>query len=407
MTNYFNPIREMSEIKNQLSFPKKLGFLFGAGSSMALGLPGIISLTELVITKLKKEQQSQINHIEEELISEGIKKPTIEHILNKIRLIRQITNEMDSKSYVNIKGSDAKTLDREICKSIYSVLSEKENIAISPEESKSQYIERFFSWLNTNSRDYNKELFTLNYDMIFERSLENLQLPYFDGFVGAYEPFFCPESVEKSEMRENIPISWIRIWKLHGSLGWFWKKGTAVTSGKVVRLGTQSKMELDELVIYPSREKYESSRKQPFITYFDRLKNYLRDGEGIFIISGYSFGDEHINDVIFDGLRQNNRLHVIALMYDDPELIAIEKDIKQFLNISIFSPKHAIIGGKIGTWSIDPQEKIEKEQEISYFWDKEHDELIIGDFLKLIDFITDYKRDDSSLIPKVEVTHED
>jgi hypothetical protein len=407
MTNYFNPIREMSEIKNQLSFPKRLGFLFGAGSSMALGLPGIVKLTELVISNLTQEQQSQIILIEEELVSEGIKEPTIEHILNKIRLIRQITKEMDSKSYVNIKGSDAKTLDINICNNIYSALSDKENDAITTQGSNAQYTERFFSWLNTTSRDYNKELFTLNYDMIFERSLENLQLPYFDGFVGAYEPFFCPESVEQSEIRENIPVSWIRIWKLHGSLGWFWKKSTSVTGGKVVRLGSQSKMELDELVIYPSREKYESSRKQPFITYFDRLKHYLRDGEGIFIISGYSFGDEHINDVIFDGLRQNNMLHVIALMYDDSELIAIENDIKKFLNISIFSPKYAIIGGKLGSWKIDSQERIEKEHEISYYWDVKYDELIIGDFLKLIDFITDYKIDVSPSIPKVEVTHED
>ncbi|QJD85943.1 SIR2 family protein [Cohnella herbarum] len=216
--------------------------------------------------------------------------------------------------------------------------------------------------------------------------------------------FFCPESVEKVGVRESLPLSWIRVWKLHGSLGWFWKKGPSTTSGKVIRLGAQSKKDnLDELVIYPSREKYESSRKQPFITYFDRLKSYLRDGEGIFIISGYSFGDEHVNDVIFDGLRQNNRLHVIAFMYDNPELIALEQDLKQFLNISILSPNHAIIGGKLGDWKIDPQVKEDKKHEIVNFWDLDNDELKIGNFLNFIDFITDYKKVPS----KVEVTDED
>lgn len=32
-------------------------------------------------------------------------------------------------------------------------------------------------------------------------------------------------------------------------------------------------MPKNELLIYPSKEKYDLSRKQPFIAYFDRLKN--------------------------------------------------------------------------------------------------------------------------------------
>lgn len=226
--------------------------------------------------------------------------------------------------------------------------------------------------------------------MVFERSLENLKLPYFDGFVGAYEPFFCPESIEKLDLVESIPISWIKIWKMHGSLGWYWKKGNNVTGGKVVRLGVQVNEELDELVIYPSKEKYESSRKQPFITYFDRLKSYLRDGEGIFIISGYSFGDEHINDVIFDGLRQNNRLHVIVLLYSDTDLIKIKDEI-QFMNITVLSPKHAIISGKTGDWKISEEELTDKIDEINDYWNLDQNELIIGDFLKMVNFITDHR----------------
>ena len=62
-----------------------------------------------------------------------------------------------------------------------------------------------------------------------------------------------------------------------------------------------------ELVIYPSRDKYESSRKQPFTSYFDRLRDFFLSGEGVFIISGYSFSDEHINELIFSCLKQNNR----------------------------------------------------------------------------------------------------
>ena len=47
------------------------------------------------------------------------------------------------------------------------------------------------AWLNLQNRDYSKEIYTSNYDLIFEKSLEEVQIPYFDGFVGSYEPFFC------------------------------------------------------------------------------------------------------------------------------------------------------------------------------------------------------------------------
>ncbi|TSB45859.1 SIR2 family protein [Alkalicoccobacillus porphyridii] len=357
---------------------------------MALGLPGIWKLTELVVDNLSTENREVVKIIVSELDDEKCE-PHIEQILNKIRMIRQVTKDSENRSYVEVNGLVAKELDIEICKQIYMILSEEEKKAIESEENNSHYTERFFAWLNNNRQNFEKEIFTLNYDMVFERSLENLKLPYYDGFVGAYEPFFCPESIEKLDVMNSIPVSWIKIWKMHGSLGWYWKKGSSVTGGKVVRLGVQVNEELDELVIYPSKEKYESSRKQPFITYVDRLKNYLRDGEGIFVISGYSFGDEHINDVIFDGLRQNNRLHVIVLLFSNDDLNRIKEDVMNFMNISVLSPNYAIISGKHGEWKLDEEELEDGNGDITDFWDIDDNSLVIGDFLKAVNFITEHK----------------
>jgi len=41
----FNLVREIRELKNQLSYSKKYGFFFGAGTSCALGVPNIATLT--------------------------------------------------------------------------------------------------------------------------------------------------------------------------------------------------------------------------------------------------------------------------------------------------------------------------------------------------------------------------
>jgi hypothetical protein len=247
------------------------------------------------------------------------------------------------------------------------------------------------------NQTFSKEIFTSNYDLIIEKSLEEIQLPYFDGFVGSYEPFFLQESVEQFVNNSDITKSWIRLWKIHGSLSWFWKKDNKTNILRIIRLGRVDNIQKEnkknnqeieedkEIVIYPSKEKYESSKKQPFIAYFDRMKHYLSKGELLFIISGYSFSDQHINEVIFNSLRQNNRLFIIVFAFSDSTIKELHKLSSSFLNISAYGPKKAIINGNIGEWEFDEDEKI--NEKYHYYWNKDEKQLIIGDFNKLVDFI--------------------
>ena len=47
-----DPLRELTEIRNQLSYSKRIGFLFGAGTSKAMGISDISGLTRQVEEKL-------------------------------------------------------------------------------------------------------------------------------------------------------------------------------------------------------------------------------------------------------------------------------------------------------------------------------------------------------------------
>ncbi len=386
----FDVVKEMNEIGNQLSFSKRLGFFFGAGTSMALGIPGIIPLTSMVQETLADGYSQNLEKVVNDLKTENQDKPNIEDILNQIRLIRQITKEKSNKNYGGINGQEAKELDTAICYKIYEVLSKSEDEITSGESKKLKITEKFFAWFNLLGIEYEKEIFTTNYDLIFEKALENLYLPYFDGFVGAYKPFFLPESLEAKGSKENPPLSWLRLWKMHGSLGWFWERNDEKQMNKVIRLGVQAREmnevgdEQKELVIYPSREKYESSRKQPFISYFDRFKRFLSQGEGILLISGYSFGDEHINEIIFSGLRQNNRLHVIAFLYQDEEFEKIKDQVLLYLNMSAFSPRKGIISGELREWKLKANVE---DNIISTYWESQTNSLKLGDFKNLVDFL--------------------
>jgi hypothetical protein len=246
--------------------------------------------------------------------------------------------------------------------------------------------------LDILNREYSKEIFTSNYDLIIEKSLEASQIPYFDGFVGSYEPFFWQESIELAAGKSDMTRSWIRLWKIHGSLSWFWKQDAAGGSQKIIRVGKFDKASTTdrELVIYPSKEKYDSSRKQPFVAYFDRLKNFLLGGELLFICSGYSFSDQHINEIIFNCLRQNNRLFCIIFCFKDSEVEALQKlTASSYMNLNIFGPKKAIVNGTLADWQFNKPDPKDTEKYESY-WDESKSEFRLGNFNQLVDFLVSY-----------------
>ena len=376
-----NVIREIRELKTHLSYSKNIGFFFGAGTSCALDIPNVEQLTTGIEAKLTGDFLANFKLIKKDL--ETIitdRKVNIEDILNQIRRIRELTGET-AKVYEGVSGENSKLLDKEICTIIYDIILDKESVADINKTKK------FFAWLSLLNRDFSKEVFTTNYDLIIEKSLEASQIPYFDGFVGSFEPFFWQESIDQFVSKNDMTQNWIRLWKIHGSLSWFWKEDKKTKAQKIIRVGKieNIKKEDNELVIYPSKEKYDSSKKQPFIAYFDRLKNYLLSGELLFVFTGYSFSDQHINEIIFNCLRQNNRLTVLVFFFQDSEVENLHKQTSSYMNLNVFGPKKAIINGNLGEWEYDSTDLKTNEKSDSY-WNDGKSEFTLGNFNKLVNF---------------------
>jgi len=377
-----NVIREVRELKTQFSYSKNIGFFLGAGTSCAVGLPNISQLTTQIAESLDGNSLRIYEALRDDLNNSA---PgyvaSVEDILNHVRRIRDITRERADSSFIGVNGEEAKNLDIKICRIIYNILTEKEakaDLAVP---------KKFLAWLTMQNRDCAKELFTTNYDLIAERSLEAIRAPYFDGFVGSYEPFFWQESVETFARKSDVTANWIRLWKIHGSLSWFWKENSKGNSHKIIRLGKIEKIEdeKNEIVIYPSKDKYDSSRRQPFLVYFDRLRNYLLSGELLFVFSGYSFLDQHINEIIFNCLRQNNRLNVIVFFYADAEVERLKSIATGHLNLTVIGPKTGIINGNHGNWKYEEDDVHGKESK--NYWDNGAEKLTLGDFRCLVDFL--------------------
>ncbi len=309
----------------------------------------------------------------------------VENVLASIRTIRELIGNSEGNEYNGLKGvTAAKQLDSAICRAIYEIVCGDPPKGLRPHLI-------FSHWLRTLhiNRYCPVEIFTTNYDLMLEKAMEQAGVPFFDGFIGSVTPFFAPESVEAEEGKVNQsvypPRAWTRLWKIHGSINWL----ICSTDGKsrITRLSGPDPSAGDELMIFPSREKYTESRKLPFITFQDRFRKFLSGGESLLIIVGYSFSDEHINEIILQGLRSNPRLAIIALMFwdtnakpDNPSLVSSDRAChyaEENRNLTVFGPDKACIGGITACW--EPSVK-RKDDEVWPFWDEDSKLFTLGNF---------------------------
>lgn len=384
-----DPLRSALEIREQLSSDKRrVAFFMGAGTSMAVGLPGIDELTSSVAKRLGAKEKKSFEAVRAEMSGS----PNIEAVLNRIRLCRELLAENANKTVDGLSAVTASELDVAICRAICDIVS-----VDPPKGLKTHAI--LAQWLHALHRHRERpvEIFTTNYDLLFERAMEDVGLPFFDGFVGAVAPFFAPESVEGDGTEQNAsvhpPRCWTRLWKLHGSIGWQMRKDSLSGRARITRTGNCRPSDGDELIIFPSRDKYSDSRKLPFIAYQDRLRRFLMNGEALFVLLGYSFSDQHLNDIIFQGLRSNTRLAVCAFMHGvktkGKDALSLPEDVVGYgtahRNLSIFGPDRAVIGGVVGAWC-EPSRKPKAGDEWP-FWHDIEKRFTLGDFTAMTGFL--------------------
>lgn len=233
----------------------------------------------------------------------------------------------DKKTINDLTIDNINELEKKTKKTIFSELSKKVNF---------DKICSLMIWLNYVNQEKEKEIFTLNYDLLIENALENVDLPYFTGFIGNVKPFFISDAVDDFNGL-YVKQSWTKLWKLHGSLNF--KK----TTEEKIFIENNINEEFENLLIYPSMDKYLSSRKAPFISYFDRFRKYLLKNEKILLILGYSFSDEHVNEIIINGLNSNTLLSVFSFAYDDKTYKEGIKTLGIYPNFSIYTDKKKYI----------------------------------------------------------------
>lgn len=394
-----------------VSDKKRIGFLFGAGTSFATGVstvsvPVIAPMTRQVAEQVSKGSakfKTAVQEIEQECNDAGTGF-NIETLLSSIEAKRRVLgkgklNGLHSAAF----GELAAAVKREIV-ALVSV-----HDLVKPAERRTLAHAKLANWIQKARRRFPTEIYTTNYDYLFELAMEAFSIPYFDGFAGSYEPFFCPEAVDDLTAYPRL----VKLWKIHGSLGWVYRE-----SERAVIRDRQSPDE--SLLIYPSHLKYDSSKKQPYIGLIDRLCAFLQQDDAVLFTCGYAFADSHINERIVTSLRRGANSHVIALYFDEVGgqvcRLADDRDPVRELaanetggRLSAYGRRHAVIGGRFGEWRLrDRPSPIESGQIGRYFEGDESSEtggeggwtgtgrLLLPDFVKLTEFLDDLSLPDES-----------
>ena len=202
-------------------------------------------------------------------------------------------------------------------------------------------------------------IFTSNYDLAFEYAFDNLGIKYIDGFSGFHHRYFKPETFNydifypgtttagKVQRIEKV----VRYFKLHGSISWV--SDHMRTPNNVYGIEEMPieliKRKADDntddfgygnLMIYPTAVKKSYTLDLPYSELFRHLAYCISQPQSVLFTVGYSFCDEHFNDIIYQALSNPSFTLIIVDYYgceksmeikrlrelNDPRIIIIEGD---------------------------------------------------------------------------------
>lgn len=293
--------------------------------------------------------------------------PNIEDVLSHVRGLLNFAGDGEVRG---LNAEQLRTLEATICESITAIVAKDLPSSQTP-------YHRVAQWLSSIDRSEPVELFTTNYDLLIEQALEELRVPYFDGFVGSHRPYFDAYAVTQ----DTLPSRWTRLWKIHGSVNWV----TATEDGQR-RVWRSDTSRGERAVIHPSNMKYDESRKMPYLAMMERLQSFVSKPDSVLLVVGYSFGDEHLNDVLLQSLQGTPTAALFALMYgqigayDEARRLA-----KRQSNFTLLARDGGIVGSNRVYWHTRSESPNGDLETVGVQWNEsdegEHREVFtLGDF---------------------------
>lgn len=285
---------------------ENVSFLFGAGSSFHLGAPVIRTIP----AELKNQCLKEITNY----FGEGAD-PSYEDLFNCLQADRYL-KEMKKEDVTSLNTSMAK-MQKWLFEKCDTNKTSVHNLYSGDQKLKNNryhYHEVLVKKLLQRPVHLKRaNLFTTNYDMAFDYALDNLGVHYINGFMGVHNRCFRPEVYDydlyypgqsvigKVHRAEKV----LRYYKMHGSLSWVSTQSTVSNTYGIKEIslnGDFTPDEDNEIMIYPCVSKKSFTLDLPYSELFRQFSQAINQPQSVLVCVGYSFYDEHINDIIKQAL---------------------------------------------------------------------------------------------------------
>lgn len=308
---------------------KNVHFLFGSGTS-SKAIPMMSGLFCSVVRKLVKlkndEKENESGVIYKESFDEL--KKIHKRVKNK-RNLEEILGILYSNR-IYLENYTERKEDLEVCNKLIEVIEEevfdKINVDFDNDVSKKTLInyQTFYQKLALRNRDLSRlNIFTTNNDLFNETAMDSLNMHYINGFGGGLHRFFNPAlfnytfakrmdtSIDKYEPADNV----VNLFKLHGSVNWTEDSSDKNVFFKIKEIGYPviPDPKKESVLIYPTPTKQNKSLGSPYVELFREFQKRLLLPHSVLFIIGYSFSDEHVNNVIYQALATNSSINIVIL----------------------------------------------------------------------------------------------
>lgn len=276
--------------------------LSGAGTSVGVGRDGKTGKT---MKDLWLAVVQQIGFPKLEEFAKGVKYTPIDATYTDLEAL--LSHAMLAEAYYH------RTKTKKMIDAIESIIRENCNLDLPENAPHIAFIRKITARKLKYSR---AKIFTLNYDLLFEKAASKGGYVVIDGFSFNTPRVFngtnfdydiVTRNTNKAISEESFSPKVFHLYKIHGSLDW-----ERISDGECDTFIKTDNPAIP-VMIYPSNSKYEASYEQPYFEMISRFQQELRSKNTLLIVIGFSFYDKHIKAMIDEALNVNPSITMVVV----------------------------------------------------------------------------------------------
>lgn len=339
MQNILNPkenenqsiesIKKIQEAFLKVLDNKNLSFLLGSGCSsykiegQEIGIPTMAPMAQEFygLSNFEKNKEWLLSKLKIDVEDKNFEK-NLEAFLSVLHSLSfyhsKINNKADEEAQkinqvINEADEEARKINQVIKEARNFILEKclnEENIKNKRDNELLEVYKTFYKKLLTrNSTLPRLNIFTTNYDLYSERAMDSLGIHYANGFTGGISKYFNPtifnyalaEKMDLSQSKWNVIDNFFYLYKIHGSVNWVENddEGKLFKIQEIQDPTFNTLKDKETVMIHPTPLKYNASLGSPYSDLFREFQKKLMQNNNILVTIGYSFSDEHINNLIF------------------------------------------------------------------------------------------------------------